>query len=139
MWAFAALFCFFVVYFLLEMFRSPRGWVSQPLIPHVGYAPFYDSIAGDAEPSYEQLLAIEDAVGSARAGFGQEQIDVCLEVVPYEGDVVDGTESCAICLESLGEGGVVALPCRCSPFHRTCISRWLSVRASCPFCRCFFQ
>lgn len=131
MWAaILVLFCLFAFYFLLELSRA-HGWARAPL-SRTGYGALYGALAGaDGEPTYEQLLALGEAVGEVRAGLRPRQIDVVL--APAAGGAGGG---CPICLDEIGKG--VALLCACR-FHRPCISKWLAVKASCPTCREVFR
>ena len=47
-------------------------------------------------------------------------------------------EECAMCLETLEESATTAaLPCCSRPFHRTCLTAWLTEgKSSCPWCQC---
>eukprot|EP00173_Palmaria_palmata_P005171 Plantae.Rhodophyta-Palmaria_palmata.ctg8584.p1 GENE.Plantae.Rhodophyta-Palmaria_palmata.ctg8584~~Plantae.Rhodophyta-Palmaria_palmata.ctg8584.p1 ORF type:complete len:141 (-),score=14.67 Plantae.Rhodophyta-Palmaria_palmata.ctg8584:156-578(-) len=140
MWALAVgLFCLFIFYFFIELFRA-HGWAPPPLISHDMQTTVYGATAsGEEELSYEELLAIGDAVGDAFAGLRQEQVDIVLAVDPSAETSYVGGACCVICLEGLNESENATLPCLCPPFHSACIARWLSAKASCPCCRCKFQ
>ena len=47
-------------------------------------------------------------------------------------------EECAMCLETFEESATTAaLPCCSRPFHRTCLTAWLTEgKSSCPWCQC---
>lgn len=50
-------------------------------------------------------------------------------------DRFDGTETCGICMETVGlDSRVTVLPCK-HWFHSTCISPWLDDHNTCPHCR----
>ena len=48
------------------------------------------------------------------------------------------TQSCAICLESMGDAllgeMVTELPCK-HVFHKTCLARWFNTKNTCPLCK----
>jgi hypothetical protein len=112
----------------------------------------YDAVrTADQDLSYEDLLALSEAVGRVRLGLTDEQISV-LPTYTFrprtsdtfvEGDGVPETVTaidiiCAICREELKNGDeLLVLPCLCQ-FHKECITRWLSSKASCPLCRSVF-
>lgn len=94
-------------------------------------------------PTYETLLEIGDRIGSAKAGFTEEQIAVLETYVcddEHDNSTHDGRRGpkCAICRDAYRSGDrVCVLPCA-DEFHAECISPWLRMQATCPLCRCRF-
>lgn len=87
-----------------------------------------------AEEQLEASAAEENSSGAGRAPSParlQEVLDGldCFEAV---GELPD---ACAICLECMGGGQMLArLPCgHC--FHNTCIAAWLPASLTCPLCK----
>uniref|UniRef100_A0ACD5X4P2 Uncharacterized protein n=1 Tax=Avena sativa TaxID=4498 RepID=A0ACD5X4P2_AVESA len=63
--------------------------------------------------------------------LGQETLQVTIE-----GDSVESSVDCSICLEGChsAAGGLVQLQCK-HIFHSACLEQWLQSRADCPYCR----
>ncbi|XP_061355344.1 E3 ubiquitin-protein ligase CIP8-like [Gastrolobium bilobum] len=57
-----------------------------------------------------------------------------LEEVTIEAESSSITEDCSICLGEIGSRAI-GLPCS-HLFHRDCITKWLTIRNTCPLCRC---
>jgi len=89
--------------------------------------------------TYEELLALQDAVGMADNGLTQQQIDILPTVTHTLEDLeVAEMDICTICLEEFEAGdNLRVLPCG-EKFHRDCIDQWLALRANCPLCRTRF-
>uniref|UniRef100_A0ACD5W8S6 Uncharacterized protein n=1 Tax=Avena sativa TaxID=4498 RepID=A0ACD5W8S6_AVESA len=63
--------------------------------------------------------------------LGQETLQVTIE-----GEDVESSVDCSICLEGChsAAGGLVQLRCK-HIFHSACLEQWLQSRADCPYCR----
>eukprot|EP00743_Colponemidia_sp_Colp-15_P005930 GILK01006376.1.p1 GENE.GILK01006376.1~~GILK01006376.1.p1 ORF type:complete len:429 (+),score=60.40 GILK01006376.1:186-1472(+) len=81
--------------------------------------------------TYEELLALEENMGSVSRGLTKQQIEALPSRMFRRGeDAVD----CSVCQCELMEGdGVRTLPCS-HIYHRGCIDRWLHVKKTCPLC-----
>ncbi|XP_068609213.1 E3 ubiquitin-protein ligase ARK2C [Brachionichthys hirsutus] len=96
--------------------------------------------------SYEELLQLEDRLGSVSRGAVQTTIErftfphkykkrkpTQLKVGDEEETDVD--EKCTICLSMLEDGeDVRRLPCM-HLFHQGCVDQWLATSRKCPICR----
>jgi hypothetical protein len=130
-----------------------RRFDQESLPPAIQTLTFrYDAVrTTDQELSYEDLLALSEAIGRVRLGLTDEQINVLPTYTfrPRTSDALverNGEAEtalaieviCAICREELKNGDeLLVLPCLCQ-FHKECITRWLSSKASCPLCRSVF-
>ncbi|XP_064296016.1 E3 ubiquitin-protein ligase ARK2C-like [Phalacrocorax carbo] len=98
--------------------------------------------------SYEELLQLEDRLGSMSQGAVQNTIERFTFPHKYkkrrpqegkaeqeDGEESDTDEECTICLSML-EGGedVRHLPCM-HLFHQVCVDQWLATSKKCPICR----
>ncbi|XP_033844869.1 E3 ubiquitin-protein ligase RNF165-like [Periophthalmus magnuspinnatus] len=95
--------------------------------------------------SYEELLQLEDRLGSVSRGAVQTTIErftiphkykkrkpMQLRIDEEESDV---DEKCTICLSMLEDGeDVRRLPCM-HLFHQGCVDQWLATSRKCPICR----
>lgn len=95
--------------------------------------------------SYEELLQLEDRLGSVSRGAVQTTIErftiphkykkrkpTLLKMGEEETDV---DEKCTICLSMLEDGeDVRRLPCM-HLFHQGCVDQWLATSRKCPICR----
>ena len=114
--------------------------------------PEEDAIDPDSM-SYEQLLALDDAVGLVSRGVKKEGLQKLssadwkaeLERAEAEGALTNGEggaspkldvePKCVICQYDFCEGELVCtLPCK-HKFHTQCVEQWLQVRNECPFCK----
>ena len=80
--------------------------------------------------TYEELLELEEQMGSVSKGLTEEQFN---QIVKIEAKGLD--EVCSICYYNVKEGEqVIQLPCR-HYFHVDCIKEWLFKERSCPMCK----
>ncbi|XP_063814607.1 E3 ubiquitin-protein ligase ARK2C isoform X1 [Pseudophryne corroboree] len=98
--------------------------------------------------SYEELLQLEDRLGSVTRGAVQNIIERCTfphkykKRIPHDGkdtkedeEEADTDEKCTICLSMLEDGeDVRRLPCM-HLFHQVCVDQWLVTSKKCPICR----
>ncbi|XP_078530886.1 E3 ubiquitin-protein ligase ARK2C isoform X1 [Lissotriton helveticus] len=98
--------------------------------------------------SYEELLQLEDRLGSVNRGAVQNIIERFTFPHKYkkrrpqegkhekpEGEESDTDEKCTICLSMLEDGeDVRRLPCM-HLFHQVCVDQWLATSKKCPICR----
>ena len=84
--------------------------------------------------TYEQLLQLEDNVGSVNKGLTSEQIDN-LPNKRFKKEKNREFFQCIICMEEFQEKEKVkVLPCA-HIFHINCIKQWLLKQKTCPFCK----
>lgn len=84
--------------------------------------------------TYEQLLQLEDNVGSVSKGLSSNQIDK-LPNIKYRKEKNSENYQCIICMEEFEEKEKVKLlPCG-HIFHNNCIKQWLLKQKTCPFCK----
>ena len=84
--------------------------------------------------SYEQLLQLEDNMGSVNKGLTKNQFEKLPEV-KYDKDKYSENYQCIICMEEFKiKEKVKLLPCG-HIFHKNCIKEWLLKQKSCPFCK----
>ncbi|KAK9408790.1 RING finger protein [Crotalus adamanteus] len=97
--------------------------------------------------SHEELLQLEDRLGSVSRGAVQNTIERFTFPHKYkkrwpqedktekEGEESDTEEKCTICLSVLEDGeDVRRLPCM-HLFHQVCVDQWLATSKKCPICR----
>lgn len=96
--------------------------------------------------SYEELLQLEDRLGSVSRGAVQTTIERFtfphkykkrkpLQLKIREEEETDVDEKCTICLSMLEDGeDVRRLPCM-HLFHQGCVDQWLATSRKCPICR----
>uniref|UniRef100_A0A3Q3GUU4 RING-type E3 ubiquitin transferase n=1 Tax=Labrus bergylta TaxID=56723 RepID=A0A3Q3GUU4_9LABR len=97
--------------------------------------------------TYEDLLHLEERLGTVNRGASQGTIERCTYPHKYkkrklhgkqeedEGADEDTEEKCTICLSILEEGeDVRRLPCM-HLFHQLCVDQWLLTNKKCPICR----
>ena len=84
--------------------------------------------------TYEQLLKLEEQVGSVNKGLSKARID-SLPNTRYKKRIFPENYQCIICMESFVENeDVKKLPCE-HIFHKECIAQWLTNEKTCPFCK----
>ncbi|XP_039606554.1 E3 ubiquitin-protein ligase RNF165 isoform X1 [Polypterus senegalus] len=104
--------------------------------------------ASAVRESYEELLQLEDRLGSVNRGAVQTTIERYtfphkykkrrpqeLKIAMEEEEESDMDEKCTICLSMLEDGeDVRRLPCM-HLFHQACVDQWLATSRKCPICR----
>ncbi|XP_070812672.1 LOW QUALITY PROTEIN: E3 ubiquitin-protein ligase ARK2C-like [Pituophis catenifer annectens] len=104
--------------------------------------------ASAVRESHEELLQLEDRLGSVSRGAVQNTIERFTFPHKYkkrwpqedktekeEGEESDTDEKCTICLSMLEDGeDVRRLPCM-HLFHQVCVDQWLATSKKCPICR----
>ena len=81
------------------------------------------------EMTYEQLMQLQEEIGSVNVGMSEEQIRMIPTIRASR------EESCAICLVSIVRGEYCkALPACKHSFHPDCVDEWLRSKKSCPLC-----
>ena len=84
--------------------------------------------------TYEQLLQLEEKVGSVNKGLNIQQIEK-LPITKYKKDKNNENYQCIICMEEFEKNEKInLLPCG-HLFHINCIKQWLLKQKSCPFCK----
>uniref|UniRef100_A0A8C4ZM18 RING-type E3 ubiquitin transferase n=1 Tax=Gadus morhua TaxID=8049 RepID=A0A8C4ZM18_GADMO len=120
--------------------------ISEVTYPHIRY--ISSRIAGFGR-TYEDLLHLEERLGTVNRGASQGTIERCTYPHKYKkrkllgkqeeeeegADEEDTEEKCTICLSILEEGeDVRRLPCM-HLFHQLCVDQWLLTNKKCPICR----
>lgn len=82
--------------------------------------------------TYEELLELEEKMGSVSKGFTQEQV-LMLPKYEYTSDRTD--EPCTICYYEFKKGEITNLFDCNHRFHDDCISEWLLKEKLCPMCK----
>lgn len=112
----------------------------------LGILPFVFGVqagaAGSENPSYEDLLALEELIGYGHPLASRDSVERELGSFVFSPDPAEDEECgdharyCTICLGAFGTGELVRkLKCTHS-FHCECIDVWLTGhRNSCPLCR----
>ncbi|KAK9916631.1 hypothetical protein WJX75_005132 [Coccomyxa subellipsoidea] len=87
------------------------------------------------ENDYEALLALDEAVESRKGASTQQIEHLPTVIVGASGVGPDKECKCPICLEDFSPGAVLhRLPCN-HQFHRDCVDKWLTQKATCPICQ----
>ncbi|XP_038696418.1 E3 ubiquitin-protein ligase MBR2-like isoform X1 [Tripterygium wilfordii] len=95
--------------------------------------------------SYEELLALEERMGSVSTALTEEALSTCLKTSIYQSTTIEdaitvcaGEKSnvkCSICQEEYIVGDEVGR-LRCEHrYHATCIQQWLRLKNWCPICK----
>ena len=84
--------------------------------------------------TYEQLLQLEENVGSVNKGLTKDKIKK-IPTKPFRKVLFDDNLDCIICMEKFEENEKVKqLGCG-HIFHGDCIDKWLEKQKTCPFCK----
>ncbi|KAJ6915389.1 E3 ubiquitin-protein ligase MBR2-like isoform X1 [Populus alba x Populus x berolinensis] len=95
--------------------------------------------------SYEELLALEERMGTVSTALTEEAFSECLKTSIYESTPMEDATTnlegdkddirCSICQEEYADGDEVGrLPCE-HRYHVACIHQWLSLKNWCPICK----
>lgn len=95
--------------------------------------------------SYEELLALEEKMGTVSTALSKEDLSKCIKISMYEslqledGRMRDalGSEDikCSICQEEFVRGDEIGrLGCE-HGYHNSCIKQWLGMKNWCPICK----
>ena len=84
--------------------------------------------------SYEQLLQLEEQVGSVNKGLSKEKIKNIPEK-PFHKALFDDNLERIICMENFEENEKVKQLYCGHIFHGDCIDKWLEKEKKCPFCK----
>ncbi|KAG6391356.1 hypothetical protein SASPL_149110 [Salvia splendens] len=93
--------------------------------------------------SYEELLALEERMGTVSTALSEEALSKCMTRSVYETTTsnIETTESgndikCSICQDEYVPGDGIGSLVECQHgFHATCINQWLQVKNWCPICK----
>ncbi|KAG7457303.1 E3 ubiquitin-protein ligase Arkadia isoform X2, partial [Solea senegalensis] len=126
------------------LLQNPHTGISDMTYPHIRY--ISSRMTGFGR-TYEDLLHLEERLGTVNRGASQGTIERCTYPHKYkkrklhdkqeedEGADEDTEEKCTICLSILEEGeDVRRLPCM-HLFHQLCVDQWLLTNKKCPICR----
>ena len=84
--------------------------------------------------TYEEMLALEERIGSVPIGLTTEQLDT-LPTAPYQYKAESPCSLCSICMVDFAVREVVVELPRCRHiYHSQCIRRWLQEKKTCPLC-----
>lgn len=89
--------------------------------------------------SYEELLALEDRIGTVSTAVPEEDLVMCLERTTFQG-ITKCKENkddvkCSICQEEYAIGEEIGrLKCD-HRYHVDCINHWLRLKNWCPICK----
>jgi hypothetical protein len=95
--------------------------------------------------SYEELLVLEERMGTVSTALTDEALSKCLETsiyqsVPHEHVTMRSDKSkddvkCSICQEEYADGDEVG-KLRCDhKYHTVCVNQWLRLKNWCPICK----
>ncbi|GAA0163923.1 ubiquitin-protein ligase [Lithospermum erythrorhizon] len=87
--------------------------------------------------SYEELLALEERIGTVNTGVSDDMISKCLtESTSCSSNQPQEEGKCVICLEEYKKMDDVGSLKLCGhEFHVQCIRKWLAVKNLCPICK----
>ncbi|KAI3453961.1 hypothetical protein Pfo_010624 [Paulownia fortunei] len=96
--------------------------------------------------SYEELLALEERMGTVSTALSEEVLLKCIRRSIYQvttsevrvtGLVEDGDDiKCSICQEEYVLGDEIGKLVKCQHgYHMTCINQWLRLKNWCPICK----
>lgn len=104
--------------------ESGRGYIwvlpgEEALLRRHPAGPAYGAVrTGNSAPTYEDLLALQDAIGDVESGLAPEQMNVLPTVTFSKEEHIEDAPSCPICLEYYQEGDILrVLPCS-EQFHK---------------------
>ncbi|XP_022750384.1 probable E3 ubiquitin-protein ligase RHG1A isoform X2 [Durio zibethinus] len=104
-----------------------------------------ERIEQDEELTYEELLALEERMGTVSTALSEEALSKCVKKIIYEATSSEDANvscegekddvKCSICQEEYVIGDEVGrLQCE-HRYHVVCIQEWLRVKNWCPICK----
>lgn len=95
--------------------------------------------------SYEELLALEEKMGTVSTALSKEELSKCIKKSIYQSVQLEdgkmrhslGSEDskCSICQEEFVKGDEIGrLGCK-HGYHNSCINQWLCMKNWCPICK----
>ncbi|XP_078440240.1 E3 ubiquitin ligase BIG BROTHER-related-like [Wolffia australiana] len=123
---------------LAARFRSFNGiheWVVEEVGDDGDSAQETWSDVDPDELSYEELIALGEAVGTESRGLTHDRIAALPSVSYKAGDTPElANDQCVICQLDYEDGeALVALSCK-HIYHPDCINNWLQINKVCPIC-----
>uniref|UniRef100_A0A1D1Z1W7 RING-type E3 ubiquitin transferase n=1 Tax=Anthurium amnicola TaxID=1678845 RepID=A0A1D1Z1W7_9ARAE len=125
-------------------FEQLMGLQSNVFVGGIGFHDEHRAWRLDIDDmSYEELLALEEKMGTVSTALSEEEILKCLERSIFEPitelGIIGGDEEndvkCSICQEEYIEGDEVGkLHCH-HHYHKACIHQWLQQKNWCPICK----
>lgn len=128
--------------------NAQRGWTSQGLsVMDVSYSAYTLNLLDEHRDmrlnienmSYEELLMLEETIGSVNTGLSEDHLFRCLTERMYCSSASDEDDqdeaSCPICLEEFKDKDSQGVMKCQHVYHVTCIKKWLGLKKSCPVCK----
>ncbi|KAL4564859.1 hypothetical protein LXL04_028932 [Taraxacum kok-saghyz] len=85
--------------------------------------------------SYEELLALEEKMGTVSTSLSEEEISKCIRISVFECVQLEDGSKCSICQEEFVRGDQIGrLGCK-HGYHNACINQWLGMKNWCPICK----
>lgn len=91
--------------------------------------------------SYEELLALEERMGTVSTALPEEDLAKCLTRIIYQGtagyrkDEDEDDVKCCICQEEYEDGDEIGRLSCDHRYHVECIHQWLRLKNWCPICK----
>lgn len=86
--------------------------------------------------SYEELLALEERIGSVNTGLSEEKIRGSMKQRKFGSiRIFQNLEPCCICQEDYVTGEDIGILDCGHEFHTRCIKQWLTLKNLCPICK----
>ena len=101
-----------------------------------GYSTQLDDLELDVLETLLEILTneVEGVIRSEIPGLTTEEINN-LDVVLVDKSLLQRNSACSICMESFNLAEELTVLGCTHVFHKHCISRWLELKGSCPYCR----
>nr|XP_043627909.1 E3 ubiquitin-protein ligase Praja-2-like [Erigeron canadensis] len=95
--------------------------------------------------SYEELLVLEEKMGTVSTALSEEQLSKCIKTSIYESLPLEDEKTwcslgaddnkCSICQEEFVRGDQIGKIGCGHGYHAPCINQWLSLKNWCPICK----
>ncbi|KAJ9537354.1 hypothetical protein OSB04_030087 [Centaurea solstitialis] len=97
--------------------------------------------------SYEELLVLEEKMGTVSTALSEDEISKCIRTSIYESleledERMRGADDskCSICQEEFVRGDEIGMVVGCGHgYHTPCINQWLRLKNWCPICKASLQ